>query len=68
MNGFIVDFFNEVLGDLMGAEAVDGGEEDGGRVEMENGEGGVEGRGGGVGKMEKSSTFGEAEVGDITAW
>lgn len=68
VNGFIVDFFNEVLGDLMGAEAVDGGEEDGGRVEMENGEGGVEGRGGGVGKMEKSSTFGEAEVGDITAW
>lgn len=40
---------------------------------LEGGDGGVDGRetgadGAGVGKLVKSSVFGEAEVDDITAW
>ncbi|RAH66025.1 homoserine O-acetyltransferase [Aspergillus aculeatinus CBS 121060] len=51
VNKYILEFFREVLPDIMskvpegGAEAVDG-----------------------VNKLTKSSTFGEAEVEDITAW
>lgn len=53
VNRHILEFFNEVLPDLMGGPVVDG----------DGGEGGDA-----VGEMTKSSTFGEAEVGDITAW
>ena len=54
VNRHILEFFREVLPDIMGkpgsSDGVDGD--------------GVDG----VGKLTKSSTFGEAEVDDITAW
>lgn len=54
VNRHILEFFREVLPELMAASPIDGvGDVDG-----------VDG----AGKMTKSSTFGEAEVGDITAW
>lgn len=55
VNRHIVDFFNEVLPDIMNAPAIN-----------ENDDDGVDGQA--DGKVMKSSTFGEAEVGDITAW
>ena len=55
VNGHILEFFREVLPDIMGSAG----------VEIE----GVDGSGSdGVGTMMKTSTFGEAEVEDITAW
>jgi len=53
VNGHILEFLREVLPDIMGVP---------GRGEMQ----GQEEEG--VGEVLKNSTFGEAEVGDITAW
>ena len=55
VNKHILEFFREVLPELMEAPGI-------------NGAGGENGVVDGVGTMIKSSTFGEAEVGDITAW
>lgn len=55
VNIHILEFFNEVLTDIMHAPKADGTEP-------------VELRGGGVYEIKKSSVFGEAEIGDITAW
>ena len=55
VNKHILDFFREVLPDIMGAHGLE--------VDGVNGAGSD-----GVGTMTKSSTFGEAEVEDITAW
>lgn len=57
VNRYILAFLREVLPDIMGREG------DASAVE-----GAGEGEGDGVGKLTKSSTFGEAEVEDITAW
>jgi homoserine O-acetyltransferase/O-succinyltransferase len=58
VNRYLLAFFREHLPEIMEREGVKvEGEED------EDGNGGD-----GVGVMTKSSTFGEAEVGDITAW
>ena len=54
VNKHILEFFREVLPEIMAAPPMEGAQD----VD------GVDG----VGKMTKSSTFGEAEVGDITAW
>lgn len=54
VNKYLLDFFRETLPEIMNKPGIDG---------MENGE--VQAS---VGKMTKSSTFGEAEVGDLTAW
>jgi len=55
VNRHILDFFREVLPDIM----------EGTGIEVD----GINGKGGdGVGVMTKTSTFGEAEVEDITAW
>ncbi|KAI9875878.1 MAG: homoserine O- acetyltransferase [Pleopsidium flavum] len=56
VNSHILEFFRDVLPEIMEAPAVD--------VGIVDGADGVDG----VGKMTKSSTFGEAEVEDITAW
>ena len=53
VNKHILEFFNEVLPDIMNAPAI-------------NGEDGIDGQIDGA--VAKESTFGEAEVGDITAW
>ncbi|KAL5041904.1 homoserine O-acetyltransferase [Aspergillus fruticulosus] len=50
VNQYILEFFREVLPDIMSKNPADGATIDG------------------VGKLTKSSTFGEAEVEDITAW
>jgi homoserine O-acetyltransferase len=50
VNKYILEFFREVLPDIMSKSPADGAAVDG------------------VGKITKSSTFGEAEVEDITAW
>ncbi|KAL4980173.1 homoserine O-acetyltransferase [Aspergillus desertorum] len=50
VNQYILEFFREVLPDIMSKTPADGAAIDG------------------VGKLTKSSTFGEAEVEDITAW
>ena len=53
VNKYLLDFFREVLPEIMereGVKGVDGAFEDG------------------VGKVTKSSTFGEVEVEDMTAW
>lgn len=55
--GICWGFFREVLPGIM--EGVGTGGEDG-----EDGEGGADG----VGKVVRESTFGEAEVEDLTAW
>ena len=55
VNAYILDFFGEVLPDIMQQP---GGDLDGSSGKI----------GDNVGTMAKSSTFGEAEVGDITAW
>jgi homoserine O-acetyltransferase len=55
VNRHILDFFREQLPDIMAAPGI--------QVDGMNGEGAD-----GVGKLTKSSTFGEAEVEDITAW
>ncbi len=52
VNNHIVDFFKDALPDIMEAPATQGND--------------VNGHG--PGEMIRSSTFGEAEVGDITAW
>ncbi|KAK5089841.1 hypothetical protein LTR05_000008 [Lithohypha guttulata] len=54
VNKYLLDFFREVLPDIMNKPGIGG----------ENGELAKDG----VGQMTKSSTFGEAEVGDLTAW
>lgn len=56
VNRHILEFFREVLPNIMEAPGVD--------VGLVDGADGADG----VGKMTKSSTFGEAEVEDITAW
>ncbi|KAL4753347.1 homoserine O-acetyltransferase [Aspergillus terricola var. indicus] len=50
VNQYVLEFFREVLPDIMSKTPTDGAAIDG------------------VGKLTKSSTFGEAEVEDITAW
>lgn len=55
INRHILDFFNDVLPDIMNTPGNGAGEIGIGEFE-------------GVGEMTKTSTFGEAEVGDITAW
>ncbi|KAK5945390.1 hypothetical protein PMZ80_002595 [Knufia obscura] len=57
VNRYLLGFFREVLPGIM--EGVGTGGEDG-----EDGEGGADG----VGKVVRESTFGEAEVEDLTAW
>ena len=54
VNQHIVEFFKAVLPDIMDKPGIDEGELDTGKVALE--------------EVKKSSTFGEAEVGDITAW
>lgn len=71
VNRFILDFFGEVMPEIMGFEGVGivGAEGVTGGVGGGEGKGEGEGEGGGEGGgVEKSSVFGEAEVGDITAW
>ncbi|KAK4943293.1 hypothetical protein LTR10_017136 [Elasticomyces elasticus] len=53
VNNYLLSFFRENLPDIMSKPGI-GGTEDQAQAE--------------VGKMTKSSTFGEAEVGDLTAW
>jgi homoserine O-acetyltransferase len=55
VNNYLLEFFREVLPDIMDKPGIDG-------------ELGDETVKDGVGKMTKSSTFGEAEVEDLTAW
>ncbi|MCJ1327908.1 homoserine O- acetyltransferase [Thelotrema lepadinum] len=55
VNEHILEFFREVLPEIMEATGLEGAGRDNDIVD-------------GVGTMTKSSTFGEAEVGDITAW
>ena len=55
VNNHILEFFNEVLPEIMDAPGTS--------LDELNGDGSK-----GVGEMVKSSTFGETEVGDITAW
>ena len=57
VNRYLLDFFREVLPDIMD------------RPGAENGDGALSnGVQDGVGKLTKSSVFGEAEVEDLTAW
>jgi homoserine O-acetyltransferase/O-succinyltransferase len=55
VNKYLLDFFRKTLPEIMNRPGV-GGTENGEDVQAS------------VGKMTKSSTFGEAEVGDLTAW
>ena len=55
VNNHILEFFNEVLPEIMQSPGSNPEQ-----LQMDDGEG--------VGEMVKSSIFGEAEVGDITAW
>ncbi|KAL9046307.1 MAG: hypothetical protein Q9214_000829 [Letrouitia sp. 1 TL-2023] len=55
VNRHILEFFHEVLPDIMGVPG----------ISEEATDGAVDGK---VGVVQKTSTFGEAEVGDITAW
>lgn len=57
VNRHICEFLRDVLPEFAALEGVEGGD----------GNGGDEGSNG-VGAVVKSSVFGEAEVGDITAW
>jgi homoserine O-acetyltransferase/O-succinyltransferase len=54
VNRYLLGFFREVLPEIMGKPGVGGATAE----EVKDS----------VGKMTKSSTFGEAEVGDLTAW
>ncbi|KIV91659.1 homoserine O-acetyltransferase, variant [Exophiala mesophila] len=54
VNSYLLSFFRRVLPDIMGKPGI-GGDTNGDAVDR-------------VGHMTKSSTFGEAEVGDLTAW
>lgn len=54
VNKYLLDFFREVLPEIMSKPGI-GGDSD---QDIQDG----------VGKMTKSSTFGEAEVEDLTAW
>ncbi|EXJ62309.1 homoserine O-acetyltransferase [Cladophialophora yegresii CBS 114405] len=56
VNSYLLGFFREFLADIMDKPGIDGTEGAEGEV--------IDG----VGKMTKSSTFGEAEVDDLTAW
>ena len=56
VNQYLLDFFREVLPDIMERTGING---------VENGSSEVRD---GVGKLTKSSMFGEAEVEDLTAW
>lgn len=53
VNKYLLDFFRENLPDIMNKPGIGGADEE---LQDE------------VGKITKSSTFGEAEVGDLTAW
>lgn len=55
VNSYILDFFREVLPDIMSQPVL-------------YSDGAIGTNGDAVGTMAKSSTFGKAEVGDITAW
>lgn len=57
VNSYLLGFFREVLPDIMERPGI-------GALADENGQLVADG----VGKLTKSSTFGEAEVGDLTAW
>ncbi|KAL8706685.1 MAG: hypothetical protein Q9201_000319 [Fulgogasparrea decipioides] len=59
VNSYILEFFREVLPDIMGGPS---------RVAAEAESDGTDGTDGETGTIQKTSTFGEAEVGDITAW
>ena len=56
VNNYLLGFFREHLPEIMGKPGIEGGEGAGGDIKD------------GVGVMTKSSTFGEAEVDDLTAW
>ena len=73
VNRYILAFLREVLPDIMGRPGLPLATADGGSASgagageaASGGAGGDEGSS--VGKLTKSSTFGEAEVDDITAW
>lgn len=57
VNMHIMEFFNDVLADIMTAPAAEG------NVDLETAD-----RDAGTLEIQKSSVFGEAEIGDITAW
>lgn len=57
VNSYLLGFFREVLPDIMERPGIGPLEDANGQIVAD-----------GVGKMTKSSTFGEAEVGDLTAW
>ena len=57
VNSYLLGFFREVLPDIMEKPGI-------GAVVGENGQVVADG----VGKLTKNSTFGEAEVDDLTAW
>ncbi|KEF60473.1 homoserine O-acetyltransferase [Exophiala aquamarina CBS 119918] len=57
VNSYLLGFFREVLPDIMEKPGVGADEDKNGHVVTD-----------GVGKLTKSSTFGEAEVDDLTAW
>lgn len=56
VNQYLLEFFREVLPDIME------------RAGLESADGASNGAKDGVGKLTKSSVFGEAEVEDLTAW
>lgn len=56
VNHYLLSFFREVLPEIMNRPGIDGLVAGNGEVQD------------GVGQMTKTSTFGEAEVGDLTAW
>jgi homoserine O-acetyltransferase/O-succinyltransferase len=57
VNRYLLDFFREVLPDIMQAPGISSVEVNGAGAEQD-----------GVGAVTKNSTFGEAEVEDLTAW
>ncbi|CAK7222574.1 hypothetical protein SBRCBS47491_004909 [Sporothrix bragantina] len=72
VNRYILAFLREVLPDIMSRpgmslDVADGGNGSGVGGDAANGGAGSD-EGSSVGKLTKSSTFGEAEVDDITAW
>lgn len=56
VNSYLLGFFREVLPDIMSKPGMGGSTGESGEVQD------------GVGRITKSSTFGEAEVDDLTAW
>ncbi|KZF22821.1 homoserine O-acetyltransferase [Xylona heveae TC161] len=67
VNHHILDFFGDVLPDIMTSAPIDPDYRDEDDVDDVDAEAAT-GEQSGVGKLKKSSTFGEAEVDDITSW